>query len=90
MFRSFNKISVDSLDCLRAHNGKRRLHYNTPSLTWDAGLAKGSQDWSLKLANENSNPVKLLHSSGSYGENVAYSGTSGSANKGCRDAVNSW
>lgn len=81
---------MDSQDCLGAHNEKRSLHINTPSMTWDTGLAKNSQDWSLKLANENSDPVKLVHSTVDDGENLAYMGTDGSARLRCRDAVNSW
>ena len=71
-------------ECLGAHNTRRRLHRNTPDLTWDADLAQASQAWAERLAQED----RLFH--GSSGENLYQFSTTGSGVRTCRDAVIAW
>ena len=55
-----------------------------PNLTWSDSLAAGAQEWANQLAAQGGN---LVHSSGSYGENL-FGG--GGKVWGPTDAVNSW
>lgn len=54
-------------DILDSHNQYRRQH-GAPPFKWSSQLASGAEQWAKKLANQNA----LQHSSGEYGENIAY------------------
>lgn len=52
---------------LEAHNNKRSLHKDTPSLSWSDELASYAQDYADKYDCSGT----LTHSGGKYGENLA-------------------
>ena len=54
-------------DCLEAHN-QYRVKHGAPGLKWSAKLASDAEEWAKELLNKN----KLQHSSGDYGENLAF------------------
>lgn len=54
-------------ECLDAHNSYRSQH-GAPSLKWSAKLASDCEKWARELAKKNA----LQHSSGDYGENLAF------------------
>lgn len=87
-------VTVTSLACVGAHNTKRNQHKDTPALSWNSNLARGSESWAIHLAdiNTDTNNINLIHSesSGNYGENIYYSGSSRNTVKTCSDAVTPW
>ena len=54
-------------DCLEAHNQYRAKH-RAPGLKWSAKLASDAEEWAKELLKKNN----LQHSSGDYGENLAF------------------
>lgn len=54
-------------ECLDAHNSYRSQH-GAPSLKWSAKLASDCEKWARELVKKNA----LQHSSGDYGENLAF------------------
>lgn len=54
-------------ECLDTHN-KLRAEHGAPPLKWSAKLASESEKWAKELLRNN----KLQHSSGEYGENLAF------------------
>ena len=54
-------------ECLDAHN-KFRAEHGVPPLKWSSKLASDSEKWAKELLHNN----KLQHSSGEYGENLAF------------------
>uniref|UniRef100_A0A7N0SV72 SCP domain-containing protein n=1 Tax=Kalanchoe fedtschenkoi TaxID=63787 RepID=A0A7N0SV72_KALFE len=68
-------------DYLDAHN-TARLQVSVPNITWDAALANYAQSYS----NSRTSDCNLVHSNGSYGENLA----KGSGSFTGADAVNLW
>ena len=54
-------------DCLEAHN-QYRVKHGAPGLKWSAKLASDAKKWAKELLRNN----KLQHSSGDYGENLAF------------------
>lgn len=54
-------------ECLDAHN-KLRAEHGAPPLKWSSKLASDSSKWAKDLLKNN----KLQHSSGEYGENLAF------------------
>lgn len=54
-------------DILDTHNQYRSQH-GAPSLKWSSQLASGAEQWAKQLAKQNS----IQHSTGDYGENIAY------------------
>lgn len=54
-------------DCLENHNELRAQH-GAPALKWSAKLASDCEKWAKELLRNN----KLQHSSGDYGENLAF------------------
>ena len=83
-------VTVTPSVCVGAHNAKRSLHQDTPNLSWDSSLAQGSESFAIQLAN--TDPIKVPHSSGDYGENVYRYGSLPGATtvKTCSYAVNFW
>ncbi|XP_065065185.1 uncharacterized protein LOC135691294 isoform X1 [Rhopilema esculentum] len=69
--------------CLHAHNALRALHHETGTLRWDEELARGAEQWAMKLAREGG----LRHSRGNYGENL-YAAWGQSAS--CAKATLAW
>ena len=59
-------------ECLDSHN-KLRAEHGTPPLKWSAKLASDSEKWAKELLRNN----KLEHSSGEYGENLAFASGKG-------------
>jgi len=63
---------------LDKHNAYRKLHTDTPDLCYgESGddITFSAQTWATKIAGDK----KMSHSTGSYGENIAYGATSGTA-----------
>ena len=54
-------------ECLDSHN-KLRAEHGAPPLKWSANLASDSEKWAKELLKDR----KLQHSSGEYGENLAF------------------
>jgi len=54
-------------ECLDTHN-KLRAEHGAPPLKWSSKLASDSEKWAKELLRNN----KLAHSSGEYGENLAF------------------
>lgn len=54
-------------ECLDNHN-KLRAQHGAPALKWSAKLASDCEKWAKELLRNN----KLEHSSGDYGENLAF------------------
>lgn len=54
-------------ECLDNHNELRAKH-GSPALKWSAKLASDCEKWAKELLRNN----KLEHSSGEYGENLAF------------------
>ena len=54
-------------ECLDNHNELRAKH-GAPALKWSAKLASDCEKWAKELLRNN----KLEHSSGDYGENLAF------------------
>ena len=70
-------------EMVREHN-RWRAEVGVPNLTWSDSLGAGAQEWANQLAAQGGS---LVHSSGSYGENL-FGG--GGKVWGPTDAVNSW
>ncbi|CAL9731715.1 protein Pry1p [Monosporozyma unispora] len=62
-----SNLSDNASVLLNAHNNKRALHQNTPSLTWSSELEAYAQNY----ANGYDCSGNLIHSGGPYGENLA-------------------
>lgn len=62
-----NNLSDNASILLNAHNNKRALHQDTPSLTWSSELETYAQNY----ANNYDCSGNLIHSGGPYGENLA-------------------
>merc|ERR1712226_590740 len=71
--------------CLDQHNVYRALHRKS-ALQWDSNLARGAQEWANKLASMGS----LQHSSGNYGENLAFAFDSRGVQNLGKEAVVRW
>ncbi|AET37312.1 uncharacterized protein Ecym_1054 [Eremothecium cymbalariae DBVPG len=84
-------LEPDVNNLLWAHNSKRALHYNTPSLSWDNTLRQYAEDQVRSLIGTEYDPCtfRLKHSYGPYGENI---GTIGSSARYPRadEVVNAW
>ncbi|AMD19512.1 HCL639Cp [Eremothecium sinecaudum] len=68
--RSF--FDLEKNDLLRLHNEKRRLHVDTPPLTWSDKLADYAAAYADSLVGTDYDPcsLNLRHSNGPYGENI--------------------
>lgn len=64
---STDSLSDNASILLSAHNNKRSLHKNTSSLTWSTELETYAQNY----ADQYDCSGTLVHSGGSYGENLA-------------------
>ncbi|QLL33848.1 hypothetical protein HG536_0F01730 [Torulaspora globosa] len=64
---SSSALSDFASTILNAHNSKRSLHKDTPSLSWSDKLASYAQDYADKYDCSGT----LTHSGGPYGENLA-------------------
>ena len=84
IYRGIFLTSVDSSDCLAAHNEKRAMHVDTSALEWDTALAQEAKQWVDELLELD--PLELVHSSN--GE-LLYASMA-TAVRSCRDAVNGW
>lgn len=76
---STDSLSDNASKLLSAHNNKRALHKDTPSLTWSTELETYAQNY----ADQYDCSGTLVHSGGPYGENLALG-------YGIEGAVDAW
>ncbi|BBN12019.1 pathogenesis-related protein 1 [Marchantia polymorpha subsp. ruderalis] len=79
-----HNLGDEASDYVNPHNSARRvLNANIPDLTWSSTLANYAKNWAQTRANAGCN---LIHSGGSYGENIYWSSWQSVPG----DAVKSW
>jgi pathogenesis-related protein 1 len=79
-------MSADEIQAGLDLTNQYREEVGVGPLTWNEDLAKGSEAWAAYLAQLGT----LQHSSGDYGENLYYYGTTGDQVATLSDAVNAW
>lgn len=80
-----SKVNRDA--CVRAHNAKRALHWDTSPLVWDAKLTEEAQVWADKLVMLG----YMEHSSvDDQGENLYMSWSTAPIAATCSQAVEAW
>ena len=71
--------------CLDPHNIFRKLHKDTPEMTWDVEIQTSAQTWANYLVQT----LFIAHSQSGYGENLYISYSMNDPNV-CQNAVKAW